>query len=370
MKNTQVEIHLGALRANVQQIRAELRPGTELMCVVKADAYGHGLLPVARSAAAAGAQWFAVAHLHEALELRRVLPRAEILLLGVAAAGDCAALLDARIVPSIVSEEQGDFLARTAAARGRKLSAHLKVDTGMGRLGVPWAEALAIYQRLRARPALDLSGVFTHFASVESARPSLGPAQMERFSEIARELEAMTGRRLFKHASSSRAFLYYPDWDLDGVRPGIVLYGYGAGERNMRVRTEPVLRWRTQVAQVKAVPANFPVGYYSAYVTAAPTTLATLAVGYADGYHRALGNRGFVLLGGRRCPVVGRVSMNWITVDCGPVSEVRAGDEAVLIGQQGGESIWADELAKLARTIPYEILTSIHPAAERVALGG
>ena len=341
MKNTQVEINLTALRDNVQRVRADLRPGTELMCVVKADAYGHGLVPVARCAAAAGASWFAVAHLHEALDLRRALPQARILLLGVAGAADCGPLLDAQIVPSIVSEEQGDFLARTAAARGRKLVAHLKVDTGMGRLGVPWADALSVYQRLRARPALDLAGVFTHFASVENARPSLGPAQMERFSEISSELEAMTGRRLFKHVSSSRAFQYYPDWDLDGVRPGIVLYGYGSRERNMRVRTEPVLSWRTQVAQIKAVPANFPVGYYSAYVTAAPTRLATLAVGYADGYHRALGNRGFVLLGGRRCPVVGRVSMNWITVDCGPDSEVRAGDEAVLIGQQGGESIWA-----------------------------
>ena len=369
MRNTQVEINLAALRANVAALRAALRPGTELMCVVKADAYGHGLVPVARCAAAAGASWFAVAHLHEALELRRALPNASILLLGVAGAADCGALLDAHVIPSIVSVEQGEYLATAAAARGRKLLAHLKVDTGMGRLGVPWQEAVSVYQRLRARPALDLGGIFTHFASVENARPSMGPQQMEHFSDVAREIEGMTGRRLFRHVSSSRAFQYYPDWDLDGVRPGIILYGYGSRERHMRVRTEPVLTWRTQVAQAKAVPSNFPVGYYSAYVTAAPTTLATLAAGYADGYHRALGNRGFVLIGGRRCPVVGRVSMNWITVDCGPDAAVRTGDEAVLIGAQGGEAIWADELARLAKTIPYEILTSIHAAVPRLCLG-
>jgi alanine racemase len=369
VKNTQVEINLGALRSNVQRVRAALRPGTELMFVVKADAYGHGLVPVARCAAAAGASWFAVAHLHEALELRRVLPASHILLLGVAGAAECGAILDAGIVPSIVNEEQGVHLARTAAARGRKLSAHLKLDTGMGRLGVSWSEALPVAQRLRALPALDLAGVFTHFASIELARPSLGAAQMERFLSVATEMEALTGHHLFKHVSSSRAFQYHADWDLDAVRPGIILYGYGSGERHMRVRTEPVLSWRTQVAQVKAVPGNFPVGYYSAYVTSAPTTIATLAAGYADGYPRALGNRGFVLLGGRRCPVVGRVSMNWLTVDCGPDAPVRVGDEAVLIGAQDGEAIWADELARLAKTIPYEILTSIHASAERVVVG-
>ena len=188
---------------------------------------------------------------------------------------------------------------------------------------------------------------------------------MERFSETCKALDLIAGHRLFRHASSSRAFLYHDAWDLDGVRPGIVVYGYGAGEAGMRIGTDPVLQWKTTVAQVKRVAKGTTVGYYSTHTTERATTIATLSAGYADGYHRALSNKGFVLIGGRRCAVVGRVSMNWITVDCGPEAAVRAGDEAVLIGRQGAEAIWAGELARLAKTIPYEMLTSINALAPR-----
>jgi alanine racemase len=182
---------------------------------------------------------------------------------------------------------------------------------------------------------------------------------MDRFLEVCGQADHLAGGKLFRHASSSRAFLYHDPWDLDGVRPGILLYGYGAGESLMRVTTEPILQWKTHVMQAKKVSAGTTVGYYSTHVTPLPTTIATIACGYADGYHRALSNKGCVLIGGRRCAIVGRVSMNWITVDCGPDADVKFGDEVVLIGRQDGEEIWAGDLARQARTIPYEILTSI-----------
>jgi len=365
MKNTWVDIDLRVLADNTRRILSELRPETSLIGVVKANAYGHGMIPVARTAAQNGVKWFAVAHLHEALHLRRAVDDSvSILVLGVVDADDVPVLLEKQIIPIVVSEEQGMSLSDAAKALGKRLKVHLKIDTGMGRLGVPWQEAAAIHARLSKLPGLDIHGACTHFASVELKKVSLGPTQAERFTECVRPMG-----KLFKHVSSSRAIQYHLDWDLDAVRPGIILYGYGAGERDMRIRTRPILQWKSRVMQVKQVPAGFAVGYYSTYTTPAPTTIATLGVGYADGYHRALSSKGFVLIRGKRCPVVGRISMNWITVDAGPAGETRVGDEAVLIGEQGGEAIWADELARLARTIAYEILTSINPAIERNYVG-
>lgn len=361
MKASWVQVDLGALDENIRRARAVLPARTALVFVVKANAYGHGLTPVARQAARSGVRWFAVAYLQEALQVRAAAEDAEIVILGAADPMDVATLAERRILPVVVSEEHGEALAFAARARGVRVRAHLKVDTGMGRFGVPWAQAADIFRRLDRLGGMEITGLCTHFASVEVKKPSLGPTQHERFRTVEESIRAVAGRPLFRHVSSSRAFVYHSDWDFDGVRPGILLYGYGAGERGMRVQTRPILQWRTHVMQVKRVPAGFPVGYYGAFTTLAPTVIATIAVGYADGYLRALSNKGCVLIRGRRCAVVGRVSMNWVTVDCGPDSEVTAGDEVVLLGVQGEAHIWADELARLARTIPYEMLTSIRP---------
>lgn len=369
MKDAWVEVDLGVLEDNIRRMQKALRRETAIIFVVKDRAYAHGLVPVVTRASESGVKWFGVVHLHEALAVRTAAESSRILLLGVAEPSDMPVLLERRIIPIVVSEDHGRALAAAASGVGKRIPVHLKIDTGMGRLGVLWEEAPAVFERLSASPGLDIQGVCTHFASVEIRKPSLGPDQLRRFQGVVQTLERTSGRRLFRHVSSSRAILYHEDWDLDGVRPGITLYGYGAGERGMRFKTRPILQWKTVVVQAKKVSAGFPIGYYSTYVTPAATTIATLAVGYADGYHRALSNKGFVLIRGRRCPVVGRVSMNWITVDAGPDSDVVTGDEAVLIGEQGKEAVWANELARLARTIPYEILTSINPAAERKYTG-
>ena len=365
MKSSHVDIHLGVFAENLRQIRAALPGGTSLVLVVKADAYGHGLQPMARQAAATGVDWFAVAYLREALAVREVAPQARIVILGAVEESDVPVLVEHRILPILVDEEHGHRLARAAHSAGIELEVHAKVDTGMGRFGLPWQQAVASLESLAGLPGLRIAGLCTHFASVEPRKPALAPDQQERFQVIAHELGKRLRTPLFRHVSSSRAFQFRSDWDYDGVRPGILAYGYGASERGMRVKTQPVLEWRTHVMQVKRVPAGFPLGYYSTYVTPEPTVIATIAGGYADGYSRALSNRGYALVHGRRCAVVGRVSMNWITLDCGPDSTVQAGDEVVLLGQQGGESVWADDLARLGRTIAYEVLTSIHSDVPR-----
>ncbi len=365
MKSSWVQVDLRQLAENIQALRSALRPQTEILFVVKANAYGHGLVPVAEHAARSGVRWFGVAYLHEALQVRSVLPDVNLLVLGAVEPIDVPVLLERQITPVVISEKHATALGQAAKALGKTLPVHVKVDTGMGRLGIWWEEAGAALDRLGTNTGLEICGLCTHFATVEPRKPAPARLQWERFNSAAAAVEQRVGSRLFRHVSSSRAALFFRDWDLDAIRPGIVLYGYGAADPALRFRTKPILEWKAHVMQVKRVPAGFSVGYYSQYTTTAPTTLATLSVGYADGYNRLLGNKGFVLIGGRRCPVVGRVSMNWITADLGPDHGAEEGDEAVLIGRQGAESIWAGELATACKTIPYEILTDINAALER-----
>lgn len=365
MQESWVQIDLSRLAENIRLVRAALRPETDIIFVAKANAYGHGLVPVAVHAARSGIQWFAVAYLHEALQVRAVLSDVRILMLGAAEPDDVPVLLEQDITPVLISEKHARELGQTAKKRGRILPVHLKLDTGMGRLGIWWEDAGATMDRLGASLGFEIAGLCTHFATVEPRKPAPANTQWERFGTAAAAVEQRVGGRLFRHVSSSRAALYFRDWDLDAIRPGIALYGYGAADPAGRFHTKPILEWKTHVIQVKRVPPGFSVGYYWQYTTPAPTTLATLSVGYADGYNRLLGNKGCVLIGGRRCLVVGCVSMNWIVVDLGADPVAHEGGEAILIGEQGSESIWADELAATCKTIPHEILTDINAALER-----
>jgi len=363
MSRSWVEVDLEQLKSNVRSLCRSISAQT--IFVIKADAYGHGMIPVARAAAEEGVTWFAVAYLEEALQLREALSDVNILVLGYVLPENVDVVIEKRITPIITDLEHGLSLAAAARALGKILSAHLKVDTGMGRFGVQCDEVEETVKALNDVGGLELTGVCSHFAKVEPKKADDACVQAEKFKEVLRFLPD----GIFTHLSSSRAALYFPEWDFDAVRQGIVLYGYGAQDSKGRFQTKPILQWKARVAQVKAVPSGFSIGYYGTYTTEAPTQIATLAVGYADGYNRALSNRGDVLIGGKRCSVVGRVSMNWITVDLGSDAEVNVGDEAVLIGEQGDEAIWADELSAICRTIPYEILTSIHASLERKTIG-
>lgn len=361
MNHSWVEVNLGRLRSNIRAVQSALTPETEIIFVVKANAYGHGLLPIAQAAVQEGVSWLAVAYLDSAVKLREALPDVQLLVLGHVDPAYTNVLIEKRITPVVTDTEHGLALAAAAREKGRVLDAHLKVDTGMGRLGVQWDEVTAAVEMMNRAGGLNLSGVLSHFARVEPFEPADAKDQAAKFEAI---LTHFPGD-VFKHLSSSRATLYFPEWDFDGVRQGIDLYGYGASDTAGRFLTEPILEWKSRIAQVKEVPAGFAVGYYGTHTTEYSTRIATVAVGYADGYNRALSNRGDVLAGGRRCAVVGRVSMNWITIDLGPDSDVKVGDEVVLIGRQDHEEIWANELSRICRTIPYEILTSIDSSLER-----
>ncbi len=361
---------LGQLRRNAAAVQGALG-STKLIAVVKADAYGHGLARTAGALGRFGVKHFAVAYAAEALKVRASAPEAElILVLGVARGGDVARLLADRIMPVVVSMEQARELSAAAVAAGGRLGVHLKLDAGMGRLGFICPDEVGEATAVCALPGLKVEGVCAHFSMVEPERkPAMTRGQADKFLRALPVVEAAAGGRLFRHMSSSRAALLLPECDFDAARAGIVLYGYGAGEEERRFRTQPVMSWKSRVIQVKRAPAGFAVGYYASYQTATPTDLAVVSCGYTDGYQRHLGNRGEVLAGGRRCPVVGRVSMNWITVDLGPDSGVKPGDEVVLMGRQGGEEIWGDELARHCSTIAYEILTGVSRQIERRYVG-
>ncbi len=365
MYHSWVEVDLNRLKQNVQALRASIPADTSILFVVKADAYGHGLEPVARAAAEAGMDRFAVAYLEEALRIRQKLPDVQVLIIGVLDPSEVAIACRENLTPIVANREHGLALAAAARERGLVLPVHLKVDTGMGRLGVQWDDVEEAVRAFDAAGGLRIDGVCSHFSAAEPNDPGGAQEQVRKFEHALRFLP----KNIFRHLSSSRAALCFPEWDYDAVRQGIVLYGYGAEDPAGRFHTRPILQWKTRIVQIKPVPAGYTVGYVSTHTTSAPTRLAVLAVGYADGYNRALSNRGDVLVRGRRCRVVGRVSMNWVVIDLGPDPDATVGDEAVLIGEQDGDAVWAKELSAICRTIPYEILTDINPTIERRYIG-
>lgn len=357
--NTWTELDLKGFGWNLDLLRSALAGRADLILVVKADAYGHGMETVALSAFAAGVRRFMVVRIDEALALRAVLPEGEILLIGSVLPDDIERLLVSRIVPVFVAESSAVEVAAEARRRGASLPCHVKIDTGMGRLGVAWDQAVDVVRRLRDGGGLAIEGICTHFASAGQSGCRFDEVQADRFRQVEQGCRAMGMTGLFRHASNSSTFLSHPEWDMDGVRIGIAAYGYCDALVGTRIQTKPFLQWKTRVVQMKKVEAGFPVGYHSTYTTEGPTWLATVDMGYSDGYSRLMSNRGQVIVGGRRARVVGRVSMNFTVVDVGADGGVNVGDEVVLMGRQGGESLWADELAQWCQTIPYEILTSI-----------
>lgn len=372
--NTWVTVDLRILRENVRAVRAGPAAGSDIIFVVKSNAYGHGLEPVARAARETGIRWFAVANVSEACRARRALPDARILIVGAADAADVPEILRCGAVALVVDEDHARRLAAAAERSGAVLRCHAKIDTGMGRLGFAWPHAARALCALAGVPGLRIEGICSHFASAGEGPEGFAGLQLRRFEDVTAACAARGLQLAFRHISNSAGLICLGDCGLSASRTGILLYGYGPGSVRGRAAvspcgqpgTRPFLQWRTRVVQTRRVPAGYPVGYDSTHVTDRETVLGVLEAGYADGYPRRLSNRGRVLVEGRRCPVVGRVTMNLTAVDLGSSSRAAAGSEAVLLGSDGGESIWADELAEWADTICYEILTGIRTADRRI----
>ncbi len=364
---TWAEIDLAALRRNLELLRA--RAGSRrVIAVVKAGGYGHGAVPVARALVDAGAHALAVATLAEACELRAAGLAVPILLLqGLHAPAEADEIAAHHLVPLVGSLSSLEPLRAAAARAGRALPIHLEVDTGMGRLGLLPEQLDAALDELRRAPALELAGFASHLADAENpAAPSLA-RQRERFRALLARVHAAGLRPGWIHLDSSGAVLHGPTPETTAVRPGIALYGVdptGAG-----TALAPVMSLFTRVLRAADLPAGSPVGYGGEYVTGCATRILTLPVGYADGLPRAAGGRFSAGVGGRRAPLVGRVSMDLATLDAGPGAPEREGDRVLLFGSDAGMTIRVEELARAAGTIAYEILVRIGPRVPRVPRG-
>jgi alanine racemase len=355
-----VEVDFDALRHNVHAIRRRLPPTTDLMAVVKADAYGHGLAQVARTLMQCGVQSFAVANLTEAIALRHCGGHGwPILIFGAALPFEIQKIVEENITPTISTIAEAELLEAESCRQGKRLDVQVEVDTGMGRVGFWHEDALEPIARIAQLPHLRITGLYTHF-------PSADDNVAETRRELALFLQVATNLREHGvaipqlHAANSAALLNLPEAALDVVRPGLLLYGIcpvGAGD------FRPVLSFKARVAYVKEIGAGRTISYGQTFVAKQPMKIATVAAGYADGFSRYLSNKAEVLIGGCRCRVVGRVTMDQIMVDVSEAPAVHCGGEVVFIGKQGEEEITAAEVAQWEETIPWEVLCAITKSA-------
>jgi alanine racemase len=326
------------------------------MAVIKADGYGHGMPQMARAAEEFGITDFGVARVHEGAELRLHQPSAAILVFEVPRSETLPAALKHRLELTTVSEETTDGIEDAARRSELKVRVHVKVDTGMGRLGLPPAGALRVLERVARSRWLELAGVYSHFATSEDPDQEFAREQLSRFHDLLDAAQQAGISIPLRHMANSGAIITMPEAHFDLVRPGIMLYGYppGAGMPE-RYPVMPVLSLVSRVAFVKTVPQHTSISYGRRYFTRSTTKIATVPMGYADGYPRALMGKASALVNGVRFPVVGTICMDQLMLDLGPDSHVRVGDEVILIGESGSERITAWDIAQTIGTIPYEI---------------
>lgn len=356
------EVDLDAMASNLRVVRERIGPGPAILLVAKANAYGHGAIAVAHHALGAGAAGIAVTSCTEALELRRAGVRARLVVLGPVLGEEAPFAVRAGVEFALPSLELAQAVAQATEPLARPARVHVKVDTGLGRLGVPPDRALDLLRFVRASPGLELAGVLTHLAAPDGGLSRSAKRQLARFDRILSEASAeglLRGRDVWVHALNSAGILSGLEPHYDAVRVGIAAFGMSPDARLAEQRLRPVLSVRTRVVHLASLRRGDGVGYGGTWTAARPSRVAVLPVGYDDGVNWRLSGKGSVLLAGRRVPIVGRVSMDYTTVDVTDVPGVELGTHATLIGRDGAEEIRIEELAALVGTIPYEVACSI-----------
>lgn len=357
------EIDLGAAAANLRIAKA--RAGqSAVIAVVKADAYGHGSVEVSEALMGAGADYLAVAFTGEAVKLREAGITAPILVLFDPDLGD---ILEYDLIPVLSDRKTALAVAREAERRGKRIPVHIKVDTGMGRLGLTDGSALEILE-LATEKGISVEGIMSHLSEADRADPSFTKLQLDAFNALKTELLQKGLEIKMFHIANSAAVMNIPEAHFDAVRPGLMLYGYSScsGAKGSQSGTlQPVMTAKARFISLRKLQAGTPISYARTFVTKRESLIGAVAVGYADGFSTRFSNNAEVLVKGKRVPVIGRVCMDVTMVDLTGLDDVNEDDEVVIIGKQGTESIGADELAKRIQTIPYEILTSLGSRAKR-----
>jgi alanine racemase len=371
---TWAEVSLTNLRQNFRTVVQHAGAGVMVCAVVKADAYGHGALECSRALQAEGAKWLGVTSLDEAIPLRDAGIESRVLLMTGFWRGEEREIVRLGLTPTVWEPWHIESMERAAAESGTRPAVHLKVDTGMGRLGVALDELPAMLDALRAAPHVVLEGLSTHLASSEIMDAPSVSEQERRFEEAQRLVRAAGFEPQLVHMANTSALISRRETLDNMVRPGIALYGYylpfmRAGREvtggTLRLGVRPVLTWKTRILSMRNFAANQPLGYGGTYVTRAPAHVAVLPVGYADGYNRQLSNRGRVIVRDHYAPIVGSISMDLTLVDVTGIPGIAVGDEVVLLGTSDGLSVDALEHARLANSSPYEILCNISKRVPR-----
>ena len=368
------EVDLEAIAHNVRELRRITDPGADLMAVVKANAYGHGAVEVTRKALENGADSLGVARIEEGIELRKAGVKESVLIFGYTPPALASKLIGFDLTQTVWSYTTAQALSDIAVSSNKQIKVHLKVDTGMGRLGLlpdchrpPVTEQNSMGNAVREAKSisllagLELEGVYTHFASADSSDKTYAGKQFEIFLDFLNELRRAGINPPLCHAANSAAIIDLPETHLDMVRAGIAIYGlYPSNEVNKRrIVLKPAMTLKSKIVHLKKVPPGFKVSYGSTYQTPKPTTIASIPVGYADGFNRLLSSRGHMLVRGRRAPIVGRVCMDQTMLDVGHIPGVNLEDEVVIFGKQKDGSITVDEIAASLNTINYEIVSAL-----------
>ena len=356
-----------ALRWNFRQIRAKVGSDVKILSMVKANGYGHGAPRIAEVLAAEGSDAFGVATLEEGLELRAAGIRAPILVVAGAYPERLDLFMENKLTPVVHDAESLVRMDDGAKKRGTTLKVHMKIDTGMGRIGFLPADMQSWLPLLKRLHALEIEGVFSHFSHADNVAGDYTRNQLEIFRDVVARLRADGISPALIHLANSAATITLPAAYFNMVRPGLMLYGiYPSPDMASQVSLQPVLSWKSRILQLKKVPAGASISYGRTFITERESLIAAVPVGYADGYSRLLSNRGEMLVKGKRAPVAGRVCMDLTMIDVTDIGGIEQGDEVVLLGRQGNAVISADEMAAWSNTISYEILTSIGTRVPRI----
>jgi alanine racemase len=364
---TYAEIDLGALEFNYRKLQKRVPKGVKLLAVVKADAYGHGAVPVSLRLEKLGVEYLGVAIPEEGVELRKGGVKTPILIMGGVYGEDVDQVFRYHLTPVVFRNESLRLLSREAVRRRRKIRVHLKVDTGMGRLGVPGGLWPAFLETSKKFPKIEIEGILSHFSMSDEEDEGFTTYQWREFQRAVTMAEEMGISYKYHHIANSASLMAFPFCGGNLARPGIMLYGaYPSPKFHDLIPLKPMMTLKTHIHFLKEVPAGMRIGYGGTFITERESCIATLPIGYADGYSRHLSNQGEVLVRGRRARVLGKVCMDFIMVDVTHIPNVSTGDEVVLIGRQGRERITVEEIANRINSISYEVLCLIGKRVPRV----
>lgn len=377
MYKTWVEIDKKSLQSNIKQFRELVGNDIKLMSVVKANAYGHGLIEVAKIAVHSGADWLGIDSVEEGIALRKAGIKTPILILGYTLVSRLEDVVKYDLRQTVYNQKTIQELGTQAKKQNKKVNVHLKVETGTSRQGLDKEKLLELTKLIGKYPQVEIEGMHTHYANIEDTTDhSYAQKQLQRFKKAVRLLEENNIQVPVKHTACSAAIILFPKTYFDLVRLGISMYGLwssketfiSAREKNRKINLKPALSWKTKIAQVKKIPTGTPVGYGLSERVSSKSKIAILPVGYWDGYDRKLSGVGNVLINGKRCKVLGRICMNMTMIDISHLKNINSEDEVVLLGRQGKEKITVEELAQKIGTINYEVVTRINPLIPRIVI--